>query len=120
MPDGQEGGCLCGAVRFRVTGRLRDVTNCHCGMCRKWHGHVGAYTAASREAFSYVGDGRPRWYQSSSFGRRGFCATCGSSLFWENPDEPHIGIAAGSLDGATGLSTVKHIHVEDRGDYYAL
>jgi hypothetical protein len=36
------GGCLCGAVRYEVRGPLRPVVNCHCGQCRKSHGHYGA------------------------------------------------------------------------------
>jgi hypothetical protein len=45
------GSCLCGAVRFEVVGTLRDVVECHCAMCRKTHGHIGAYTATRRTDF---------------------------------------------------------------------
>ena len=43
------GGCLCGEVRFEVHDHLMDVINCHCSKCRRFHGHVGAYTATDRE-----------------------------------------------------------------------
>ena len=43
------GGCLCGAVRYRVDGSLRDVLICHCEECRRWNGHFSANTAARRE-----------------------------------------------------------------------
>lgn len=33
-----EGGCLCGAVRYRVTGKPYHVTHCHCSMCRRASG----------------------------------------------------------------------------------
>jgi hypothetical protein len=42
------GGCLCGAIRYTVRGPLRGVILCHCGQCRRWHGHLGAYTSAAR------------------------------------------------------------------------
>ena len=42
------GGCLCGGVRYKVARPLRDVVLCHCSMCRRTHGHVGAYTAAPK------------------------------------------------------------------------
>jgi hypothetical protein len=114
------GGCLCGAVRYEVDGPLRDVILCHCEMCRKAHGHVGAYTAASKSALRVTESRGLKWYVSSSIARRGFCGECGGTLFWEGKDRDTISIAAGTLDGATGLSTTLQIHVEDAGDYYAI
>ena len=58
-----------------------------------------------------------RWYRSSDEAERGFCADCGSSLFWQ-PNEARISFAAGALDGPTGLSVVGEWFVEDAGDYY--
>jgi hypothetical protein len=96
------------------------VVNCHCGQCRKWHGHYAAYTAAPRQNVSISGESRLSWYVSSKIARRGFCAFCGSSLFWQPFDEREISIAAGSLDEPTGLETVRHIFVADKGDYYEI
>ena len=33
-----QGGCLCGGIRYEVSGPLTDVGNCHCSMCRRFHG----------------------------------------------------------------------------------
>ena len=114
------GGCLCGGVRYQVTGRLQPVVDCHCGQCRHTHGHVAAYTAAAKTALELVEDTSLRWYGSSPGVRRGFCGTCGASVFWERVEGPDISIAAGTLDGPTGLATVGHIFVADAGDYYAI
>jgi hypothetical protein len=114
------GGCLCGGVRYRVTGRLQPVVDCHCGQCRRTHGHVAAYATAAKAALELVEDGGLRWYGSSPGVRRGFCGTCGASVFWERVDEPDVAIAAGTLDPPTGLATVGHIFVADAGDYYAI
>jgi hypothetical protein len=114
------GRCECGDVRFTVSGPLRDVMNCHCGQCRRFHGHVGAYTNAARTDLSFAEARGLRWYQSSSFARRGFCGACGSSLFWERIGGDIISIAAGCLDPPTGLRTVGHIFVAHRGDYYEI
>ena len=43
-PPSATGGCLCGDVRFRIFGPLRDVINCHCGQCLRSHGNFAAYT----------------------------------------------------------------------------
>ena len=112
------GSCLCGAVRYEVDPPLRDVILCHCQMCRKAHGHVGAYTAAPKAALRIIESRGLAWCVSSSVARRGFCRECGGTLFWEANDRNTISIAAGTLDGPTGLSTTLQIHVDDAGDYY--
>lgn len=76
-----------------------------------------AATSAHRDDIAIEGD--VTWYQSSEDARRGFCATCGSSLFWDGPGE-NLSIHAGTLDGLTGLQLSAHIFVKDKGDYYTL
>ena len=124
MNTGQEsvatGGCLCGAVRFEVRGKLRPVISCHCGQCRRFGGHFGAYTHVGDEQFTLTQERGLKWYQSSRAARRGFCAECGSSLFWKASERSGISVAAGSLDQPSGLDTAEHIFVADKADYYVL
>jgi len=112
------GGCLCGGVRFSVSGPLRDVIVCHCRMCRKAHGHIGAYTAVPKDALMFAEARWLQWYRSSAVARRGFCGACGSTLFWDADRRDTISIAAGTLDAPTGLHTTLQIHVASAGDYY--
>ena len=114
------GSCLCGAVRYEVHGALRDVLLCHCAMCRKMHGHIGAYSAAPREALRVVESRGLRWYRSSPSAERGFCGECGGTLFWRGDGRPMTSIAAGTLDAPTGLKTVLQIYVDHAGDYYVI
>ncbi|MBM3597726.1 MAG: GFA family protein [Alphaproteobacteria bacterium] len=113
-----DGGCLCGAVRYRVEGKLRPVVMCHCGQCRRWTGHFVAATAARLADFSLQREAELSWYRSSPKARRGFCGNCGSSLFWQGDDLDYIAILAGTLDGTTELTVAQHIFCLDRGDYY--
>lgn len=115
-----KGQCLCGAVRYEIRGPLRAVSVCHCKMCRRWHGHVGAYTAADKADFTLTESRGLAWHQSSAKARRGFCRECGSSMFWEAHGRGTISITAGSLDDPTGLATTIQIYAGDKGDYYAL
>ncbi|MEP7208053.1 MAG: GFA family protein [Casimicrobiaceae bacterium] len=119
-PPVRTGSCLCGGVRFEVTGPLRDVVECHCAMCRKTHGHVAAYTAAPRAALHFTSERTLAWYDSSPVARRGFCNACGASLFWQRTVADVISIAAGTLDKPTGLRTTLQIFVDDAGDYYTI
>ena len=114
------GGCLCGAVRYEVRGALRPVVACHCSQCRRMTGHFLAATAARDGDLAIIVDDGLRWYQSSPSARRGFCALCGSTLFWRGTGRDYTAIAAGSIDGATGLELVQHIYTADKGDYYAI
>ncbi len=114
------GGCLCGDVRFRISGPLRQVVGCHCGQCRKQTGHYLPATGARMKYFEMVEDRGLKWYRASDTARRGFCGVCGSTLFWQADGADQIAIAAGSLDGDTGLITAAHVFVADKGDYYQL
>jgi hypothetical protein len=120
MAGAYEGGCLCAAVRYRVTGPLRDVVGCHCSQCRRMTGHFMAATAARLTHFAILADATLRWYEASAEARRGFCSACGSTLFWAGNGKDYISIAAGTLDDASGLKMACHIHVADKGAYYQI
>jgi len=114
------GRCLCGAVRYELTGPLRPVVACHCSQCRRSSGHFIAATAVPAEKLRLVEQRGLRWYQSSADARRGFCGECGSSLFWAPASGERVAVMAGTLDKPTGLSLVMHLFVDDAGDYYRL
>lgn len=114
------GGCLCGGVRYQIDGPCRDVIVCHCTNCRKVHGHQAAYlstekssvTMESRESLSWFHDAGPDTW-------RGFCAHCGSSLFWDlGKHSSRLSVAAGTLDDSDTLKTVGHIFLSEAGGYY--
>lgn len=115
-----KGSCLCGAVAYEVSGPLRAVVFCHCSQCRKSTGHHMAATAARHEDFTLIREGGLKWYQSSDNAQRGFCGACGSTLFWKGNDRDYIAIAAGSIDGPTGVTLKGHIFCADKGDYYEI
>ena len=103
-----------------MTGELTPVTFCHCSKCRRWHGHVGAYTAVERAGFAFVEQRGLKWYSATSKVRRGFCGECGSSLLWDELGDARIAICAGTLDAPTHLQSKAHIYVASKGDYYPL
>lgn len=115
------GSCLCGAVTYSLTGPLRNSVACHCLQCRKTSGHYVSATQVGPKQLTITKDDGLRWYQSSPEAQRGFCATCGSSLFWRHEaDNSATSVMSGTLDGTTGITTEKHIFVADKGDYYTL
>jgi hypothetical protein len=81
------------------------------------HGHLGAYSSAARTDVDLEGAEAIVWFKSSDRGRRGFCGTCGSSLFFEPAGEARLAIAAGTLDQPSGLEVIGHEYVADKADY---
>ena len=71
------GKCLCGAVTFTAE-PMPTMQACHCDMCRKWGGGPYMSTPCTNAVF----DGPVTAYASSEIADRGFCATCGSHLFY--------------------------------------
>lgn len=114
------GSCVCGAVRFEVEGELHAPDACHCTICRKTSGHYWVSTDLPRDRVRIHGEEHVRWYQSSPKVRRGFCATCGSALFWEPNTKPILAIAMGAFDKPTGTKLRIHIFTADKGDYYEI
>ncbi|MBM1815859.1 GFA family protein [Pseudosulfitobacter pseudonitzschiae] len=112
------GSCLCGGVTFTATATAKDPAACHCTQCRKQSGHIWASVQVPLSAFEMQGD--VRWFEASDTAKRGFCPTCGSSLFWKSHAEDEIGVAMGALDAPTGLTLTRHIFTEDKGDYYQI
>lgn len=112
------GHCLCGDITFTLAAAPKDASACHCGQCRRQSGHVWASAVVPVDKLEI--EGPVAWYAASDTARRGFCARCGSFLFWKAHDETTISVALGTLDPPTGLRLERHIFVADKGDYYEI
>lgn len=106
------GGCQCGAVRFRVTGVLKDSSICHCRMCQKAFGAYYAPLVSTRGAQLEWTRGAPKHFRSSNVVLRGFCGDCGTPLSYEAPDG--IALAAGAFDHPAALPPVMQYGVEGK------
>lgn len=111
------GSCLCGGVRFELAPPLRGVVVCHCSLCRRSGTLAGAYTAIARDGLRLTADGTLAWYVDVNDRRRGFCRSCGATLFWAAGGDPTISVSAGALDGPTGLHVERHIFTGDAADW---
>jgi hypothetical protein len=115
MADQWDGGCLCGAVRFRAVGAPRWTAWCHCQSCRRHSGAPVSVFVAFETSAVEVTQGAITKFPSSPGTVRGFCATCGSTLTCEGcvrPDELHIHV--GAFDRAAEFGPSFHIFAEER------
>ena len=120
--DELTGGCLCGGVRYRITGPRRDVIVCHCVNCRRTHGHAAHYTSVLQSDLEFERQDTLQWYHDVSPDTwRGFCNCCGASLFWDARDGRHkMSVSAGSLDSDCGLKVIGHVFVSEAGEHYEI
>ena len=108
------GGCLCGAVRYKIRGPLRDVIFCHCTMCQKGLGNLfGTFVSFKTEYFRYLTN-EPNWYVRSDRIKRGFCEICGSPIAYQKPDTDRLAIWIGTLDDPAAYEPQIHVHIDTK------
>ena len=112
--------CLCGSIKIKIIGKLRQVINCHCSQCMKTHGNFAAYTNSLEENITYISKSTLRWYHSSNFAKRGFCSKCGASVFYKIKKSNNISISAGMFTNPTKLKTHSNIFIKDKLDFYKI
>jgi hypothetical protein len=111
-----DGGCHCGAVRYRIDGEAMTHALCHCTDCRRNAGApMVSWTMFPAAAVSVV-KGATKTYASSENGRRQFCADCGTGLFYTNaaqlPDI--IDVQSSTFDNPEVIPPQAHIQVAER------
>ena len=118
-PETLHGSCLCGAATFTLPGPMGAVTACHCTQCRKLSGHFAASFDVPEPSVTLHSRATITQYTTPGGGQRGFCSTCGSSL-WFRAADGAFSIEAGCITAPTGGHLTRHIFTADKGDYYSL
>lgn len=116
-----EGGCLCGAVRYRVSGQPVAATLCHCADCRRASGGTNvAWAVFDKGDFEWLA-GDPADYSSSAGIHWSFCRECGTTLGYRRSERPdHMDVTSGSLDEPDRYPPDVEIWVKQRIGWEAL
>jgi hypothetical protein len=115
------GSCLCGGVRYEITGPLKGALNCYCSMCRKAHGAAFRSRAGVKaEDFRWMqGEDLLAWYETSPGTHRGFCRVCGAKLLSRFDFDPGVyGLPLGALDDDPGVKPKRHVFVAYKAPWY--
>jgi len=111
-----DGGCLCGAVRYRLEQRPQTINACHCDACKKMSGGTNLLVvSAPREALNHLSGEVQRFRRTAESGRQSDvvrCATCGTRLWHEAQAAPVVIVAAGTLDGPSWVVPASEIWIE--------
>lgn len=111
------GACDCGAVRYKITGAVRLVVNCHCNSCRRRNGAAySTYCVVSQGDLAVVqGRESVAIYDVAERGKKRFCAKCGSPLYTENSHYPGLYMVHyGSLTDNSGLVPAFNVYCESK------
>jgi hypothetical protein len=110
-----EGGCLCGAVRYRVGGDPVATTLCHCRSCRRASGGTNvAWAVFDSQAFDWLG-AEPAAYSSSPGIEWLHCQRCGSLVGYRRASRPdHVDITTGTLDDPDLLPPAVEIWLDNK------
>lgn len=120
----RQGGCMCGAVRFRMAQAPATFGACHCEMCRRWTGSAFLATTVAEDALSWEGEAQIRTLQSSDWAERAWCKRCGSILYFRFTDGPRaqdgtIDLSIGLFDDLSGMEFTSEIYIDHKPAAYA-
>lgn len=103
------GGCYCGKIRYETSSEPIVVVHCHCNNCkRSVGGPFVTWAVFSLKDLRYVKE-KPKIHLTDQKVERGFCDTCGSSIFYHRIEDDTIDIAVGTLDDPNAVKPSKHI-----------
>jgi hypothetical protein len=115
----REGGCLCGAVRFKAEGEPVNVRICHCRNCQKAMGSPYFARALFPQSALRV-EGETSRYATSPRIERVFCTRCGTRLFSWRSDGTAAGVAIATFDDPNAFAPTEHIFVSTKVDWVRL
>jgi hypothetical protein len=118
-----EGSCLCGGVRFEVTGEFEPRSYCHCTSCKRLSGGAATANGRARSDSIRITAGREllRTYQPDEGSAKTFCSVCGSNLFgggWPESDQASVRLSA--IDSPLESRPTKHIWVRSVASWETL
>jgi hypothetical protein len=115
MSTDARGGCLCGDIRYRITGEPLVTSLCHCRSCRLAAGAPAvAWVVVRRDEFS-IEQGVPATYRSSPPVERTFCGRCGTPLTYQHDDSRgSIDIQTATLDAPDEFPPTREIWLEHK------
>ena len=115
------GSCLCGKVKYNISGMVGEIIHCHCETCRKAHGAAFSSVASVDDVdFKITGSELLNSFESSKGKKRYFCSNCGTQVYAKRENSDHIILRLGSLDSDPDAKEINHIWVSQKASWYNL
>lgn len=122
MTESYHGSCLCGEVTFSVSGFSTEVANCHCSMCRKFHGAAFGTLVAVKGLRWLSGEAYLNTFIAPNGTTRTFCSNCGSSIGFlsKNAQPDNIEIAISLFDADIPVTVDAQIFTRNKANWCKL
>ena len=115
------GSCLCGEVKYQISGKVDDIVHCHCQSCRKAHAAAFSSVASVRDDdFHLVSETPLSQFESSPGKYRFFCSQCGSQIYAKRVATEHIILRLGTLDDDPKAKAASHIWLSEKACWYSI
>ena len=114
------GGCLCGKVRFEISGEVQNIVYCHCSLCRKAQGSAFAANAnVNINEFKFIsGEQELTGYESTPGQTKYFCKNCGSPIMSKTDAMPgKVRVRLGTIDSDINEKPRAHIFASSKANW---
>lgn len=115
-----KGSCLCGKVRFEITGEIQNIIYCHCSQCRKAQGSAFATNGnVDAEKFNFIsGKDELTGYESTPGKIKYFCKHCGSPIISKNESSPNkVRVRLGTIESDIIEKPIAHIFATSKANW---
>lgn len=114
------GGCLCGKVRYEITGEIKDIVYCHCSRCRKAQGSAFAANGnVNSESFKFIsGESELSGYEATPGQTKYFCKHCGSPIISKSKANiDKVRVRLGTIESEISERPMGHIFVGSKANW---
>lgn len=112
-----KGTCLCGAVHATVQNIQKTMGACHCNSCRKWSGSPFFAIDCGTEV-NFENTQNISVFDSSDWAERGFCAKCGTHLYFRLKKQNKYMMPAGFFEQHNDLQFTHQVFIDQKPPYY--
>ena len=115
------GGCLCGAVQYKVRDAFRYALNCHCSQCRRVTGSAfKPFGGIERDKFAVTKGAKSLTINGTPDTHDAFCKSCGSLLYSVVRDGAYVHVTYGTLADTPTMRPTAHIHVGSKAPWFTI